>query len=104
MQEKKNDEADEKEQVQDKDKSVRAKIIKFLPRTKPLTWSDGINGFPKFKEACQMMISEYPRKESALNTMLELVDNKELKNRLKIYRDPVEAVASLELNYGKPEP
>ena len=101
--EKKDNAADELELIRDKEKTARAEIQKCLPRTKPLTWSGDINGFPKFKEACQMMITEYPRKELALNAMLELVENKELKSRLKIYRDPTEALASLELTYGKPE-
>lgn len=76
---------------------------KCLPRSKPQPWRGDINGFMKFKASAEMMISTYPTDEMALNAILELVDNRDLKRKLTTHKTAREALDSLELAFGKPE-
>ena len=92
----------EKERERQKEREL-ADLRKFLPKAQPQKWNGDINGFPKFKKSCQLILSSYPSDEVAMDAILQLVENKDIRSKLKIYKNPREALESLELTFGKPE-
>ena len=88
---------------QEEKRRKEAQIAKCLPRSPPQKWDGSIRDFIKFKDAAKVLVEHIPDPRLAMNAILDMISDTSIKKRLARYRNPAEALNSLELEFGNPE-
>ena len=88
---------------QEEKRRREAQIAKCLPRSSPQKWDGSIRDFIKFKDAARVLVEHIPDPRLAMNAIVDMISDTSIKKRLARYKNPAEALSSLELEYGNPE-
>ena len=94
---------EEKKHHQEEERRKEAQIAKCLPRSSPQKWDGSIRDFIKFKDAAKVFVEHIPDSRLAMDAIVDMISDISIKKRLARYRNPAEALNSLELEYGNPE-
>ena len=97
------DEMDQVNGKQEEERRKEAQIAECLPRSSPQKWDGSIRDFIKFKEAARVRVELIPDPRLAMDAIVDLISDTSIKKRLARYKNPAEALNSLELQYGNPE-
>ena len=97
------DEVDRVNEKQEEKRRKDAQIAKCLPRSSPQKWDGSIRDFIKFKDAARVRVELIPDPRLAMDAIVDMIADTSIKKRLSRYKNPAEALNSLELEYGNPE-
>ena len=97
------DKVDDANERQEEKRRKEAQIAKCLPRSSPQRWDGSIRDFIKFKEAAKVRVKLIPDPRLAMDAIVDMISDTSIKKRLARYKNPAEALSSLELEYGNPE-
>ena len=97
------DKVDHANRKQEEERRKEAQMAKCLPRSSPQKWDGSIRDFIKFKDAAKVRVELIPDPRLAMDAIVDMISDTSIKKRLARYRNPAEALYSLELEFGNPE-
>ena len=94
---------EERRRQEEELRQKQSQIAKCMPRSLPQKWDGSIRDFIKFKEDAKVRVELIPDPRLAMDAIVDLISDTSIKKRLGRYKNPAEALSSLELEYGNPE-